>query len=304
MSLPNYQEIMLPLLKFASDQEEHSLRNAINSLADEFELTEEEKEKLLPSGNQALFDNRVGWAKTYLKKAGLLEYTRRGYFKITEKGIEVLKDNPEKIDNQYLERFSEFVDFRTKTEDSEEIDDKSDLINFEDKTPKEVLENAYQTIREDLAQELLEKVKESQPDFFEKLVIDMLINMGYGGSRRDAGKAIGKVNDGGVDGIINEDRLGLDIVYVQAKKWDSVVGRPEIQKFAGALEGKRAKKGIFITTSHFSKRAKEYVSNISSKIVLIDGDLLAYYMIDFDVGVSREETFELKGIDNDYFLDE
>ena len=177
-------------------------------------------------------------------------------------------------------------------------------VNFEDRTPKEVLENAYQTIRQDLAQELLEKVKSSPPDFFEKLVIDLLINMGYGGSRRDAGKAIGKVNDGGIDGIINEDRLGLDIVYVQAKRWDRVVGRPEIQKFAGALEGKRAKKGIFITTSHFSKRAEEYVSNITSKVVLIDGELLAKYMIDFNVGVSKEEIFELKGIDNDYFLDE
>jgi len=303
MAIPKYQELMLPLLKFAGDGEEHSKRSAVDHLADKFELTEEEKKKLLPSGKQSLFDNRVGWAKTYLKKARLLEYTRRGYFKITERGLEVLEDDPEKIDNKYLEQFKEFEEFRSKSAQSEEEKDVDDE-DFQDRTPKEVLENAYQTLREDLAQDLLEKVKDSTPDFFEKLVIDLLINMGYGGSRRDAGKAIGRVSDGGIDGIINEDRLGLDIIYIQAKKWDNTVGRPEIQKFAGALEGKRAKKGIFITTSQFSSQAEDFVSTIGSKIILIDGEKLAKYMIDFNVGVSTEEVFELKGLDNDYFLDE
>ncbi len=302
MAIPKYQELMLPLLKFAADQEEHSLRSAISHLAEKFDLTEEEKKELLPSGQQALFDNRVGWAKTYLKKAGLLEYTKRGYFKITERGIIVVKDEPETIDNEYLKKFEEFIEFKSKSVNTENQDLDND--DFEEKTPKEILEDAYQTLRDELAQELLDKVKNLTPDFFEKLVIDLLINMGYGGSRIDAGKAIGKVNDGGIDGIINEDRLGLDIIYVQAKKWENVVGRPEIQKFAGALEGKRAKKGIFITTSYFSKRAKDYVSNITSKIVFIDGELLAKYMIDFDVGVFEEDVYKLKNIDNDYFFDE
>lgn len=301
MSIPKYHEIMLPLLKFAADGEEHSLSGTITSLAQKFNLSDEEKKKLLKSG-QPIFDNRVGWAKTYLKKAGLIEYTKRGHFKITDRGLEVLEDDIDHIDNDYLKKFPEFVDFKSKSND-EEDDNGNTISNFENETPKEVLENAYQTLREDLAQELLDKIKDSPPDFFEKLVIDVLIAMGYGGSRREAGRAIGQVNDGGIDGIINEDILGLDIIYVQAKRWNNPVGRPDIQKFAGALEGRRAKKGVFISTSSFTREAKEYVSNINSKIVLIDGDLLASYMIDYNVGVSLEETYELKNIDNDYFID-
>jgi len=303
MSIPKYNKLMLPLLEFASDKEEHSIRSAINYLADLYELTEEEKRELLPSGSQPIFDNRAHWAKTYLKKAGLIEYTKRGHFKITERGLKVLEEKPEKIDNDFLEQFNEFVKFKEKSNGPTKKD-KPKIEVYDDKTPKEVLEEAHQTITEDIIRELLDKIKEATPDFFEKLVVDLLINMGYGGSRKDAGKAIGKVNDGGIDGIINEDRLGLDIIYIQAKKWGSTVGRPEIQKFAGALEGKRAKKGIFITTSQYSREALNYVSNITSKIILIDGELLAKYMVDFNVGVSQEEIFEIKSVDSDYFIDE
>jgi len=294
---------MLPLLKYASDQKEHSFRSAIKYLTEDLNLKEEEKRELLPSGNQPIFDNRVGWAKTYLVKAKILESTRRGFFRITERGMKVLESDPKQIDKKYLEKFSEFNEFKNKSKDKDNMVNGEESI-YESKTPKEVLEESYQKLREDIEQELLSNINDSTPEFFEKIVIDLLIGMGYGGSRKDAGQAIGKVNDGGIDGIIKEDRLGLDVIYIQAKRWEGTVGRPEIQKFAGALEGNRAKKGIFITTSQYSKEAKEYVKNINSKIILIDGDLLTKYMFDFNVGVAKEEIFEIKAIDNDYFINE
>jgi len=303
MTIPKYHELMLPLLKYASDQKEHSFRSAIKYLTEDLNLKEEEKRELLPSGNQPIFDNRVGWAKTYLVKAKILESTRRGFFRITERGMKVLESDPKQIDKKYLEKFSEFNEFKNKSKDKDNMVNGEESI-YESKTPKEVLEESYQKLREDIEQELLSNINDSTPEFFEKIVIDLLIGMGYGGSRKDAGQAIGKVNDGGIDGIIKEDRLGLDVIYIQAKRWEGTVGRPEIQKFAGALEGNRAKKGIFITTSQYSKEAKEYVKNINSKIILIDGDLLTKYMFDFNVGVAKEEIFEIKAIDNDYFINE
>ncbi len=301
MSIPDYQSIMLPLLEFAGDKKEHSLRETIEILADVFSLSSEERKHLLPSGRQATFDNRVSWARTYLSKAGLLQATRRGYYRISERGLNVLKQKPEKIDNKFLRQYPEFLAFqakRSKDEVSEET------INDEQaQTPEEVMEDAYQQVRQDLASELLEIIRDFSPAFFEKLVVDLLVKMGYGGTRKDAGKAIGASGDEGIDGIINEDRLGLDIVYLQAKRWQNTVTRPEIQKFAGALQGQRARKGIFITTSAFSEGAKDYVSRIDSKIVLIDGEMLAQLMIDYNVGVNSIASYELKRIDIDYFTE-
>lgn len=302
MSIPDYQSIMLPLLKFAGDGQEHSLRETIEILADEFDLSHEERSELLPSGQQAIFDNRVGWARTYMKKAGMLETTRRGYYQITERGQQVLRSNPSRIDAAFLKQFPEFVEFQRPTR--EKVDESEIQESNETRTPEEIIETAYQKVRQGLAVELLQTIKEHSPAFFERLVIDLLVKMGYGGTRKDAGQAIGRSGDGGIDGIIKEDRLGLDIVYVQAKRWDSVVGSPEIQKFAGALQGQRAKKGVFITTSTFSQAALDYVSRIDSKIVLIDGNMLAQLMIDYNIAVAPVALYELKRIDSDYFTEE
>ncbi len=303
MPIPDFQKIMLPLLKYASDGEEHSLREAIEGLADEFNLSQEERKELLPSGQQAIFDNRVGWARTHLKKAGLLTDPKRGFFQITERGLETLQKPLQEINMNFLMQFPEFIKFRNSRRETENIEsDKGELL---DKTPQEDIEFGYQKIRKDLEIELLNRVKNCSADFFERLVVDLLVRMGYGGSRRDAGRAIGKSGDGGIDGIIKEDKLGLDIVYIQAKKWNNtVVGRPEIQKFVGALHGQRARKGVFITTSTFSQEAQEYVSIIDSKIVLIDGQQLAQLMIDNNLGVSILSTYEIKKVDSDYFTDE
>ncbi|MBW4606416.1 MAG: restriction endonuclease [Hassallia sp. WJT32-NPBG1] len=303
MGIPDYQKIMLPLLMYASDGQEHSLRETIEALADKFNLSEEERKELLPSGQQAIFDNRVGWTKTYLKKARLLESPQREFIKITDRGKKVLNEKPSIINTQFLEQFPEYIEFRTTRRN---VDNGKLIIEPDvDNTPQESIERGYQQIRKEVETEILNRVKSCSPNFFERLVVDLLIKMGYGGSRRDAGKAIGKSSDGGIDGIIKEDKLGLDIVYIQAKRWDNtVVGRPEIQKFVGALHGQRARKGVFITTSRFSQEAKDYVAMIDSKIVLIDGQELAQLMIDNNVGVSTVSTYEIKKIDSDYFTDE
>lgn len=300
MSIPDYQSIMLPLLEFAGDEREHTVREAIEFLADRFGLNDQERKMLLPSGQQAIFDNRVGWARTYMKKAGLLESPRRGYFRITSRGLKVLRAKPAKIDVSFLEQFPEFVEFRSRRRETEAT---TDLLEQAQETPAELLERAYQDLRRELARELLDYVKKCSPQFFEQLVVDLLVKMGYGGSREDAARAIGRTGDEGIDGIINEDRLGLDTLYIQAKRWDGVVGRPEVQRFAGALQGQRARKGILITTSRFSEEAREYAARIDSKIVLIDGERLAELMIDYGVGVTRVASYEIKKIDQDYFIE-
>ena len=302
MAIPDYQSIMLQLLKFLGDKKEHYLRDTIDYLSKIFGLTDEEYKELLPSGQQAVFNNRVGWARTYLKKAGLVESTKRAYFKITDRGLKILKDNPKEINVKFLEQFPEFIEFRSiRRKKVAKPNEKEILIN---QTPEETIESVYQVMKEGLAAELLQNIKRSSPAFFEKLVLDLLVKMGYGGTRKDAGQAVGRSGDGGIDGIIKEDRLGLDILYIQAKRWENPVGRPEIQKFAGALQGKRAKKGIFITTSSFTKEAKDYVSRIDSKIVLIDGNLLTQFMIDQNVAVSQISSYEIKRIDMDYFTEQ
>jgi len=285
----------------AADGGEYSLREAIENLAQYFSLSDEERQAMLPSGRQATFDNRVGWARTYLKKANLLQTTRRGYFQITAKGKSTLAERPIEINVKYLERFPEFLEFKNfkrEPSNSENLP-----IQIQDKTPEENLETIVQGLNQDLASELLDNIKICSPSFFEALVIDVLVKMGYGGTRQDAGKIVGRSGDGGIDGTINEDRLGLDIIYVQAKRWENPVGRPEIQKFAGALQGFRARKGIFITSSSFTTEAKDFVARIDNKIILIDGQNLAQYMIEFDVGVTTKDTYQIKKIDFDYFTD-
>lgn len=303
--IPDYQTLMLPLLKLVSDRQDHRYRDLIEKLALQFGITDEERKELLASGNQAIFDNRVGWAKTYLKKAGLLDSPKRATFVITDIGLETLAKNPDRIDAKYLRQFPSFIEFQNASRNDTEVEE----VNTQEpneQTPEENLDKAYQRIRTSLASELLNKVVELSPIFFERLVVELLVKMGYGGSIKDAGKAIGKSGDEGIDGTIKEDKLGLDIIYIQAKRWrpGNVVGRPELHKFVGALAGQGAKKGIFITTSHFTKEASEYTPKNETKIVLIDGEQLAQLMIDYNLGCTSQQTYELKKIDSDYFGEE
>lgn len=300
MPIPDYQTLMLPLLKSTADGAEHTIRGAAESLALEFNLTQEEQTELLPSGQGTLFSNRVAWARTYLKKAGLIESPRRGVFQITERGRSVLQAPPVTIDNKFLNQYAEFSAFYQPSKPT--LGTGISAVVEEDlQTPEESLEQAHLRIRSELAEEILQKILGCSPAFFEHLVVELLVKMGYGGSRKDAGERVGQSGDGGIDGIIKEDRLGLDTIYIQAKRWQGSVGRPEIQKFVGALSGQRAKKGVFITTSRFTVDASEYASLIETKVVLIDGDKLASLMMDFDVGVSTQATYVIKKIDSDYF---
>ncbi len=300
--IPNYQVLMLPLLKAVKDQKEYKLNDIVDILANEFKLSEEERKELLPSGQSFLFGNRVGWARTYLKKAGLLDSPKRGYLIITQRGLDVLKQNPKEVNVALLQQFSEFLEFQSSKRD-DNITENTIVQSESIQTPEEILENSYQDIRKSLAQELLDKITKLSPTFFERLVVELLVKMGYGGSMKDAGKALGKSGDEGIDGTIKEDKLGLDIIYIQAKRWQpgNVVGRPEIHKFVGALAGQDAKKGIFITTSTFTKDALEFVPRNETKIVLIDGYLLAQLMIDYNLGVATQQVYEIKKIDSDYF---
>ena len=296
--IPDYQTCMLPLLKYAADNKEHKFSDAVDVLSNQFKLTKEEREELLPSKTQEVISNRIGWARTYMKKAGLLEDTRRGYFKITERGLGVINENLQKITTKFLGKFDEFKEFRQKHNEKESI---SENITTNDATPEEMLETGYAKLSENLVDDILSKIAECSPSFFEHLVVDLLVHMGYGGSFSEAAQIVGKSGDEGIDGIIKEDKLGLDTIYIQAKRWKGVVGRPEIQKFAGALLGQKASKGVFITTSTFTKEADEYASSVDRKVVLIDGEKLASLMIEHNVGISTIRTFEIKRIDSDYF---
>lgn len=299
MPVPDYQTLLLPLLKLAGNEQADTLAAAESFLADHFNLSTEDRSARLPSGQQTVLRNRTGWASFYLKGAGLIEKPKRGVFKITARGREVLAKAPDKIDINYLQQFQDFRDFLQKGQSKT-----TDLITTTEpssNTPDEILQDAYETIRRELATEILDRLLKGSPEFFENVVVELLVAMGYGGSRQDAGERIGKTGDGGIDGIIKEDRLGLDAIYIQAKRWQGNVGRPEIQKFVGALQGQRARKGVFMTTSSFSADAVDYVSRIDVKVVLLDGIKIANLMIDHDVGVSVESTFVLKRIDSDYF---
>lgn len=304
MAIPDFQSIMLPLLRFSADAKEHSLQEAVDELASTFQLTAEEKQELLPSGKQARFENRVAWSKSYFKQAALVENTRRGYFKITQRGLDLLSTNPTAINKKTLEQYPEFLEFQSFKRETNSVDSSLSEPIF-DTTPEELLEDTHRKLNAQLANQLLDIVKTSSPAFFEKLVVSLLVKMGYGGTLAEAAASVtGRSGDEGIDGIINEDRLGLDAIYIQAKRWEAVIGRPEIQKFVGALQGQRAHKGVFITTSDFTREAQEYVKNISNKVVLINGKSLANLMIENNVGVSTASTYVVKKIDSDYFLDE
>lgn len=303
MAVPPFQDFMLPFLQFIRDGAEHRITELFTYLSVKFALNDDDLKELLPSGRETRFRNRVYWARVHLGQAKLLDATGRGRFKITKRGQELLDQNPQKIDNKLLSQFPEFVDFRGSPAKGDAVEPQPELpAENSALSPEEQLETSYQLLRRQLAQALLEQVKKSDPSFFEQLVVDLLVAMGYGGSRSDAGQAIGQSGDEGIDGIIKEDRLGLDIVYLQAKRWENAVGSPEVRNFTGSLEGHGAQKGVLITTSRFTKDARDFAQRLQQKkIVLIDGEELASLMIDFGIGVSNVSTYVVKKIDPDYF---
>lgn len=278
MPVPGFQDFMLPLLQLASNGAEHKLADCYDPMADHFALSEEDRHDLLPSGKKTRLVDRVQWANTYLRQAGLLASTRRGHFRITDRGRSCLDSGIDRIDVNYLRQFPELTAFLTRRKDTDDTgsESRTPVVSADlPDTPEEQLESIHNELTETLATELLELVMESSPRFFEELVVELLVAMGYGGSRSDAGQAVGRGGDGGVDGVIAEDRLGLDSVYIQAKRWADTVGRPTIQAFAGSLEGFRARKGVLITTSDFSRDARDFVQRIEKRIVLINGKQLA-----------------------------
>ena len=328
MDIPSFKSIMLPFLQYIDDLQEHHRKNIADALAAKpFKLTPEQRAELMPNG-VPVFDYRCDWAKTILKKADLVEIPRRGYSKITDRGLAFLdawESNPKEIEDAVMKSPAKFYDYvnngwpvddeednsQTLEESTDDEEDNSQALEEstesvdDDQNSEESIEENYQQIRKQLAKELLQKIKDNTPTFFEGLVVDLLVKMGYGGSREDAGRAVGRSGDGGIDGIINEDRLGLDAIYIQAKRWgEGNVGSPDIDKFSGALNRKGASKGVFITTSRFTDSAKDAVKeNTGLKIVLIDGEQLAQLMIDHDVGVSTTKTYEIKRVDSDYFAE-
>jgi restriction system protein len=304
MAIPDFQSLMLPALRYVANKTgDVPVREISEVLSKEFNLTDEDLNKLLPSGRAPQFYNRVQWAITHLRKAGLFATPRRACVSITQRGREVLAKKPKRVDMRLLSEFPEFQQFRSKKADEDEDSENNGAASG--KTPLEILESGHQSLRSALATDLLDRVRNCTPSFFERMVIELLLKMGYGGSRTDAGKALGRSGDGGIDGIIKEDRLGLDTIYTQAKRWtDKPVGRPEVQQFQGALAGHGAGKGIFITTSYFTKEAIDYAAGLrNSKIVLIDGEELAELMIDHGIGVATAATYEVKRIDSDYFAE-
>ena len=305
MAIPDFQTLMLPLLRVYSDGKEHVNREVVDALALHFNLTEEERNQLLPSKVDTTINNRVAWARSHLTAAGLLVKQKWGLNKITARGIEVLKKNPQTINLKFLDQFPGYLEFRNprNKKSTNAIPNKNESRE-ETMTPHAMIETAHEKLRSGLAAEILQQIAICSPAFFERLVLDVIVKMGYGGSRQNAGEHLGKSGDDGVDGVINEDKLGLDMIYIQAKRWKNLVGSAEIRNFIGALTGKRAKKGIVITTSDFTDSAKKAVEGIDYKIILMDGLTLARHMIDYNVGVSSIATYELKKIDSDYFTEE
>jgi len=302
MAIPQFKEFILPTLKQYGDGEHHALSDTVERVADAMRIPTEDRNELLPSGKRTRLYDRVSWALTYLKQAKLLELVKRGVHRITTRGRDLLAENPEHLYPTDLNRYPEFVEFATRSNKPRQQEEQSTAADGgNDMTPEEALDASYQQLHESLISEIQEAVANTDPANFEQLVVDLLLAMGYGGSFREAGKAIGRSGDEGIDGIIKEDRLGLDVIYLQAKRWTNNVGRPQIQQFAGALMGKKAKKGVFITTSEFSQEAQSYARSLDSKLILIDGRELANLMIEHGVGVSIRKTFHLKRIDTDYF---
>lgn len=302
MAVPTHDKLMLPLLEFVADRQEYHIRNVSTVIGEYLQLSDQDLNELMPSGTKTKFYDRMQWAKTYLTKANLLEKTGRGLFRITSRGIDVLNSQPIKINSDFLMQFEEFAEFKAPNRSN---DNGLEVISIEsEQTPKELIYSAYQGIRKELAEELLEYVLTASPAFFEQLVVELLLAMGYGGSLQDAGKTIGGTADGGLDGYIQEDKLGLDVIYIQAKRWalDNSVGSREIRDFVGGLTGEGATKGVFITTSKFTQKAVDFVNTVRNpKVILIDGTQLAQLMIEHDIGVSVEATYVVKKVDRDYF---
>lgn len=297
MAIPDFQTIMRPLLEYLATCDQSGTQETLKALAVHFNLSDDELAALLPSGKQQTFKNRIAWAKLHVKAAGLIDSPSRGVYRITESGSQALSQAGVSINLKYLSQYPAYVAWRTKGKG----DGQPDNGNQDDMTPEEHIDHGYGLIRKELGEEILQLIMDCTPDFFERLVVDLLLAMGYGGSLKDAGKVVGKGGDAGIDGLIKQDRLGLDTIYVQAKRWDGNVGRPDIQKFAGALQGQKAKKGVFITTSSFSKEALDYGSSIDTRIVMIDGSELASLMIDYDIGVTSDASYIIKKLDTDYF---
>lgn len=304
MTIPDFQSSMLPVLRDLA-QGERTGQETLDALALHFGLTPEELAERLPSGKQATFNNRVAWAKSHLKGAGLVESPRRGVYRLTERGRQVLAEDPPSIGMSYLLRFPEYVAFRQRSTNStsSRLISAGDTANntSDNRTPDDLIDDGYRQLRAVLVADLRERISVMPPAAFEQLVVDLLTGMGYGGPQEDAGLVVGRGGDEGIDGVIKEDRLGLETIYIQAKRWQGTVGRPEIQRFAGALQGQRARKGVFITTSSFTREAQTYASSIQTRIVLIDGAELAELMIDHGVGVTTTKHYEIKRVDSDYF---
>ncbi|SCZ65301.1 restriction endonuclease [Thiohalomonas denitrificans] len=301
MPIPDYQTLMRPFLARLADGRVHRLAHLRNDLVEEFQLSPEEVREKLASGRQTVFSNRLGWAKTYMDKAGLLETPKRAHYRITDRGRRALEECPDAIDNDYLKHFEEFRAFVSQKKDHTE----AQVASAErPSTPDEQIAAVHQALNSSLADDLLGAIQTASPGFFEQLVVDLMIAMGYGGSRKEAGEATQSTNDDGIDGIIKEDRLGLDTIYLQAKRWQNTVHRPEIDKFIGSLTRNRARKGVFITTSEFSPGAREAVHTLDMKVILIDGQQLAELMIEHNLGVTPKEVYEVKQVDSDYFSED
>jgi restriction system protein len=304
---------MYPVLAELGDGKERQLRDVRDRVASRLRLTDADMAQMIPSGRQSMFANRANWAHVYLKQAGLLQTVRRGVYQITDRGRQALRERPETINNEYLRQFPEFLAFIERIYSSESEGDgasrpsaASATGEASSQTPDEQVREGYRRARSGVAAELLDRMRRMSPSSFEQLVVDLLVAMDYGGSHADAAAVIGRSGDGGIDGIIKEDKLGLENIYVQAKRWKdgSTVGRPDIQQFAGALQGQKARKGVFMTTSTFSREAREYAHAVQATIVLIDGQQMAELMLDHGVGVSVQETIRLFRVDEDYFVEE
>lgn len=304
MAIPDFQSVMRPVLESVRDGKPYALADVREAVKEAFGLSDEERKERLPSGNQTVINNRVGWARTYLNKAGLLTIPQRGMVQITDRGQDALKSGPERISVAWLKQFPEFHDFHTHK--PKPASTASEIVenDLEETTPDEQLASAHQSLMENLADEVLDSIRKASPSFFEKLVVDLMISMGYGGSRKEAGQATQTTNDDGIDGIIKEDKLGLDTIYLQAKRWTNTVHRPEIDKFIGALTRQRARKGVFLTTSDFSSGARDAAAGLDMKVVLIDGRELAQLMIENNLGVNVKDVYEVKQVDTDYFIEE
>jgi len=301
MAVPDFQSMFVPFLRILSDGYEHTTKGMAEDVAKHFGLSKDDCEEMLPSGNQRRLSNRIGWARTHLKHALLIEYINRGVMKITERGQQLIATNPSALTLRDLDKIPEHNDwFHKKSSGKDEIEDITTTIT-DGLTPVERISGLTKSLNLQLADELLPIVRKMDPYRFEQLVVDLLFSMGYGGSRAEAARVTKATNDEGIDGIINEDRLGLDVIYIQAKRWKENVGRKEIQAFVGALAGQQANKGVFITTSRFSENAISYANAVNQKVVLIDGERLGELMIEYDIGVSLDQTFVLKKIDSDYF---